>query len=127
MKTKNTILVFSTLLFFGFSSCSNSKNKEEKEQTPQERLDGKWKIIHAEGAFAEINIGTLYIFEGTSKLTTKAGIIESKGTISEISETDFTVKFEGMQNDFNYKYHFENEFLIIEPLNSGQKFKLEKK
>lgn len=127
MKHKTTffaaVILFSMLAF----SCGNEKKTEEQiKVSPQEKLDGVWKIVNATGEFAEINKGTVYTFEGTQKLTTKLGIIESKGAIKTMSDTSFSVLFEGMQNNSNYSYHFENEKLIIEPQNSGQVFTLEK-
>lgn len=113
------------------SSCGNNKTndtKSDKEATvsPKERLDGQWKIVKATGEFASMNEGTMYTFEGTEKLSTKLGIIESKGKIVNIDDNTFAVLFEGMQNNSNFSYHFEGENLILEPQNSGQVFTLEK-
>lgn len=108
-----------------FVSCGNSTSSNNAG-TPQEKLDGEWKIIKATGDYASTNEGTMYIFEGVSKLTTKLGIIKTEGNITQISDSTIAVKFQGLQNDFNYNYHFEGQSLIIEPLNSGQVFTLEK-
>ncbi len=124
-KTNLLILVFAIFASF-LISCGEKSGSANSSGTPKEKLDGKWKIVNATGDYAEMNKGTSYIFEGVTKLTTKLGIIESKGTITEISDSTFTVKFDGMQNDFNYNYHFEENNLVVEPANSGQVLTMEK-
>lgn len=131
MKAPKLIYTAMILVTILASSCGNNKTndtKSDKEATvsPKERLDGQWKIVKATGEFASMNEGTMYTFEGTEKLSTKLGIIESKGKIVNIDDNTFAVLFEGMQNNSNFSYHFEGENLILEPQNSGQVFTLEK-
>ncbi len=132
MKTSKLIFTAMILISILSSSCgsdkkaNDNKNDEPATASPKERVDGKWKIVKATGEFASMNIGTTYTFEGTEKLSTKLGIIESKGKIVNIDDSTFAVLFEGMQNNSNFSYHFEGENLILEPQNSGQIFTLEK-
>ncbi len=89
-------------------------------------LDGTWVITEATGDMAELNKGTKYIFAGDS-LTTKLGIIETKGTITSKTDSEMTVSFEGMSNPFVYNYHMDGAKLVLELTNSGgQVFTLEK-
>lgn len=132
MKTPKLIYAAMILVTILTTSCGNDKKASDKNSdektaaSPKERLDGKWKIVKATGEFASMNEGTLYTFEGTEKLNTKLGIIESKGKIVNIDDATFAVLFEGMQNNSNFSYHFEGDKLILEPQNSGQIFTLEK-
>lgn len=43
-----------------------------------------------------------------------------------MDEKSFSVKFDELQNEFNYKYSFDGEKLIIEVTGSNQVFTLEK-
>ncbi|PKP03327.1 MAG: hypothetical protein CVU11_08735 [Bacteroidetes bacterium HGW-Bacteroidetes-6] len=132
MKTPKLIYAAMILITVLATSCGGNKtanDKKNEEQTavsPKERLDGKWKIVKATGEFASMNEGTLYTFEGTEKLSTKLGIIETKGKIVNIDDSTFAVLFDGMQNNSNFSYHFEGKNLILEPKNSNQIFTLEK-
>src|SRR3989339_1442107 len=84
------------------------------ESTKSEGLDGTWVITEATGQYAEMNKGTKYIFAGDS-LTTKLGIIETKGTITSKTDSALTVQFEGMSNPSNFDYRFDGAKLILEP------------
>ncbi|MDD2656615.1 MAG: hypothetical protein PHQ18_03565 [Patescibacteria group bacterium] len=88
------------------------------ESTKSEGLDGTWVITEATGQYAEMNKGTKYIFAG-DKLTTKLGIIETKGTITSKTDSEMTVAFEGMSNPFVYKYSMEGGKLVLELTSSG--------
>ncbi|PIZ96468.1 MAG: hypothetical protein COX80_01190 [Candidatus Magasanikbacteria bacterium CG_4_10_14_0_2_um_filter_33_14] len=95
------------------------------ETATQGGLDGTWKIMTATGEFASMNEGTKYIFAGDS-LTTKLGIIETKGTITSKTDSALTVQFEGMNNPSNFTYRFDGTKLILEPAGGKQVFTLEK-
>ncbi len=123
---KNLKIVAMVILTGVFMSCGSGSSKSESEQTPAEKLNGKWKIVNATGDWADLNIGTVYSFGEESAFSTKAGIIESKGKITKMDEKSFSVKFDELQNEFNYKYSFEGEKLIIEVTGSNQVFTLEK-
>jgi hypothetical protein len=106
------------------TSCGGGSNDASK--SPQDRLEGKWKIVQATGDFASLNEGTIYIFEGKKRFTTKKGIIESKGDLIQLDDATFTVKFDGMESEFNYTYKFDDNKLIVEAGSQGQVFTLEK-
>lgn len=125
MKNSIKIIIAAVLLTGLFVACSGKKT-ENKEQTPQEKLSGQWEIVSAKGELSEMNIGTVYTFGENSAFSTKLGIIESKGKISKIDDKSFSVKFDEYQNEFNYKYSFDADKLIIEIANSNQVFTLEK-
>jgi len=103
----------------------DSGSAVESSNGAQGTLDGTWKITTATGDFASLNEGTKYIFAGDS-LTTKLGIIETKGSITSKTDSEMTVQFEGMSNPSTFKYRFEGANLILEPGVSGQVFTLEK-
>lgn len=126
MKKTNLLILAVFFIASLLMSCGQKGGSSDNAGSPKEKLDGKWKIVNATGEYADMNKGTTYTFEGVTKFSTKLGIIESKGNIAAISDSSFTVKFEGMQNDFNYTYRFDGNNLIIELLNSGQVFTLEK-
>lgn len=114
------------LIVATFMSCGQKGGSSDNAGTPKEKLDGKWKIVKAEGSMASLNEGTVYSFEENNKFTSKLGIIETKGDVTAKTDSSFSVRFEGMQNDFNYDYHFTGNTLVIELQNSGQIFTLEK-
>lgn len=95
---------------------------------PQDKLNGSWTITEATGSFASLNVGTVYTFDGKTGLTTGSGILASKGPIVKITDSGFSVMFEGMTSPSNYAYHFDAaNSLIIEPEGSGQVLTLMKK
>ncbi|OIO19956.1 MAG: hypothetical protein CO029_02060 [Candidatus Magasanikbacteria bacterium CG_4_9_14_0_2_um_filter_41_10] len=100
-----------------------------KEQTKGDVLDGAWVITEATGEYASLNVGTTYTFDkANSTLTTKQGIIITKGAITTVSDSAFSVLFEGLSNPFNYTYHFDEGKLVLELATSGgQVFTLERK
>ncbi len=125
MKNSIKIIIAAVLLTGLFVACSGGK-KENKEQTSAEKLIGTWKIASATGEWADLNVGTLYIFGENSEFTAKLGIIETKGKITKIDDKSFSVKFDELQNEFDYKYRYDGENLVIEIVNSDQVFTLEK-
>lgn len=88
------------------------------------RLQGKWKVVKATGAFDETNIGTVYSFKGATMSTTKDGSGPS-GTFSSV-DGRIVWKLSGMDMEMTYKYRFEGAHLVIEPENSGQTLILKK-
>ncbi|PIR76357.1 MAG: hypothetical protein COU32_02635 [Candidatus Magasanikbacteria bacterium CG10_big_fil_rev_8_21_14_0_10_42_10] len=110
-------------------TSDSSGDGSATEQTQGAVLDGAWVITEATGQYADLNKGTTYTFDkANSTLTTKQGIIISKGTITTVSDTSFSVLFEGLSNPFNYTYKFEGSKLILELATSGgQVFTLEQK
>lgn len=110
-----------------FTSCSeNGANaSEETSKSPKDKLEGKWKITEATGDFASMNVGTLYTFNGESFSTAAMGI-ETKGKIVAKNDDSFSVLFENFTDNFDYKYHFDGDKLIIEAGTQGQVFILEK-
>ncbi len=125
MKKSISIIIATIVLTSFFVACGGTKT-EDKEQTPVEKLSGKWIIVEATGEWAELNIGTMYTFGDDDAFSTSAGISVSNGTITAKDDKSFTVKFDGLQNDFVYKYSFDSENMIIEAGSSDQVFTLEK-
>lgn len=108
------------------STTSTKSGSDSAMESSAQGLDGTWVITEATGQYSETNKGTKYIFAG-DKLTTKLGIIETKGTITSKTDSEMTVAFDGMSNPFVYKYRMEGGKLILELTSSGgQVFTLEK-
>ncbi|MFA7244885.1 MAG: hypothetical protein WC070_01740 [Candidatus Magasanikbacteria bacterium] len=108
------------------SDTTSTGSKVEVGSEKAQGLDGTWVITEAVGQYAEMNKGTKYIFAG-DKLTTKLGIIETKGTITSKTDSQMTVAFEGMTNPFVYKYSMNGAKLVLELTSSGgQIFTLER-
>ena len=124
---KNVVFIASIILSFCLFSCGNTNESDSSPKTPKDRLNGSWEIVEAEGTMAEINVGTRYTFEGTKRFSTKKGIIENKGDITDISDNHYKVIFDGMQTEYTFNYRFEGDKLIIEAGTEGQVFTLEKK
>ena len=116
----------------GTSSTPASDSSEggtAQEQTKGDVLDGAWVITEATGEYASLNVGTTYTFDkANSTLTTKQGIMISKGAMSSLTDSSFSVLFEGLSNPFNYTYTFEGGKLVLNLATSGgQTFTLERK
>jgi hypothetical protein len=129
---KKSILKLATLvtLSFSFVMCSSGAEggeagTEETAKTPKDKLEGKWEIKEATGELASLNVGTVYTFNGENFSTAAMGI-ETKGKIVAINDDSFSVLFENFTDNFDYKYHFDGEKLIIEAGSQGQVFTLEK-
>ncbi|PIR75003.1 MAG: hypothetical protein CO030_02265 [Candidatus Magasanikbacteria bacterium CG_4_9_14_0_2_um_filter_42_11] len=110
-------------------ASDSSDDGAAMEQTKGDVLDGAWVITEATGQYADLNKGTTYTFDkAKSTLSTKQGIIVSNGTMSNVTDSTFSVLFEGLSNPFNYTYHFEGGKLVLELATSGgQVFTLERK
>jgi hypothetical protein len=104
---------------------SDTGSKTNTVATQKAALEGTWIITSATGEFASMNEGTKYIFAGET-LTTKLGIIESKGIITSKTDSEITAQFEGMNNPSIFVYRFEGSELILEPSGSRQVFTLER-
>ena len=78
---KKQVLTFLSIAIFMFaiSSCGSS---EEGTDNAKGGLEGTWKVVKAEGAFASMNKGTKYIFKG-NELTIKLGIIKTEYTFEK--------------------------------------------
>ncbi len=107
-------VIVATIFIASLSSCGGSGSRSTKED-----LQGKWEITTAIGSSSAMNIGTIYTFTDDQMST---GIAEGKFTA-----TDSTILWNVGEIEMNYNYHFDGEFLIIEPNGSGQIFTLEYK
>ena len=95
--------------------------------SPKEKLNGTWEIVKATGLYEKMNLGTLYIFEGTKRFSTKKGIIVNEGDIQHITDSTYSVIFDGMTTEYFFSYTFQENNLIIEAGTESQVFTLEKK
>lgn len=130
MKKSIIRLLFLSTLTFSVVMCASSEKDgegvtEETVKTPKDKLEGKWEIKEATGEYASMNVGTVYAFDGENFSTSAMGI-ESKGKIVTKTDEMFSVLFENLNSNFDYKYHFDGEKLIIEAGTQGQVFTLEK-
>ena len=109
---KLSSLVFIITIMFSCTSSDNSK------LPPQERIQGEWEIVNAEGAMSELNIGTIYTF--------KENIMTTGGAATgEFSISDSLITWDLGNMQMRYVFHFEDNTLVLE-LNSGQKLYLKK-
>lgn len=95
---------------------SEAAGKDTAETSPNltassSRLEGAWEIKRAEGAAAEMNVGTIYEFNG-EKLTLSGLGMKNPGT-TEI--TDSTFSFEDMEKKHKLvnHYQFKGDTLIV--------------
>jgi hypothetical protein len=103
-------------------SCGNSSTKEvDISLSPKERIQGVWEVVDASGELSALNKGTMYIFE--NNLMTTANGIEVTGTF-ELTENH--IKWVLTNMEMNYNYYYDANVLVLEPLNSGQIFRLKK-
>lgn len=119
------VLVMTTLILGGLAtSCGNSGETESgAEKTSANGMDGTWKIVKAEGSMADLNVGTLYIFEGDN-MTLKGGGISTPGTYSTSGDT-LIFTMEG-NAEFTYLHEMKGKQLVIKPIGSDQVLYLDK-
>lgn len=118
-RTINLIII---AFFLSITMSCDNHSKVDSSLAPKDRIQGTWEIVKAEGVFDEINIGTNYIFDGTKMSTSKGFDITG-----ELIASDSTILWKLENMEMNYNYYFEDNILVIEPLNSGQKLYLEKR
>jgi hypothetical protein len=78
----------------------------------QERLQGAWEIISATGDMSDLNVGTVYAFEGDN-MTTSKGAVSTEGTFTSTDST-ITWSLSGMDMEVNYDYSYKGENMVIE-------------
>lgn len=105
-------LILLSILFL--TSC-----KQNIKMNPSDQILGEWVVVSATGSFEELNVGTKYIFSPT-KMTTEKGISVS----GDLQLTDSTLTWFPSGMELNYGYHFVNNDLIIQPVDSDQILKL---
>lgn len=136
IKTLTAALLLSVI----FTACGGGDKKEEQktDEKPQEetavsaddgpatKLDGAWEIKRAEGNMAEMNVGTVYEFNG-SKLAFGKGDFKNPGS-TIVTDTTFSFQATGNEYVFMYNYKFNGDTLVVEMQKSGgQIFHLVKK
>ncbi|MEA1874636.1 MAG: hypothetical protein U9N51_09465 [Bacteroidota bacterium] len=111
MKTFGYLIILSVVFL---TSC-----KQSIKTNPADQILGEWVVVSATGSFEEMNIGTKYTFSST-KMTTEKGINVS----GEMQLTDSTIAWYPSGMELKYDYHFVNDVLIVQPVNSDQILKL---
>lgn len=89
----------------------------ERPLTNAQKLEGAWEIVRATGTAAEMNVGTVYTFEGV-KLTFGKGGFNNPGK-TEITDSTFSFQAEGNTYKFMYDYSFNGDTLVVSMQNSN--------
>jgi hypothetical protein len=89
----------------------------ERPLTTAQKLEGAWEIVRATGTAAEMNVGTMYTFEG-DKLTFGKGGFNNPGK-TEITDSTFSFQAEGNEYKFMYNYSFNGDTLVVSMQNSN--------
>lgn len=94
--------------------------------SPGGKLDGAWEIKRAEGDMADLNVGTVYEFNGTKLSFGKGGFNNPGSTV--ITDSTFSFQADGNELKFMYHYHFNGDTLVVTMDGSaGQAFYMVKK
>ena len=124
MKLINSLsaILFAAILL---TACGG-KDKKDEDKTPQEKLEGAWEIKRAEGILNVQHVGAIYEFKGNKVTCREKGFI-IPGT-SLINDSTFTFQQDGQEMKSMYKYHFNDDTLVVVPPNNvGQVFYMVKK
>ncbi len=126
LKILMTILLAASLL----TACGGKDKKDGDEKDPEAKtetvtadngptgiLDGAWEIKRAEGGMADMNVGTVYEFNG-NKLSFGKGSFKNPGK-TEITDSTFSFQADGNEYIFMYNYKFNGDTLVVEMQKSG--------
>jgi hypothetical protein len=105
-------------------AMSSGETKTETTGKPS-RLEGSWEIMRAEGTNAEMNLGTIYVFEG-NRLSFQSPGFTNPGT-TEVTNNTFSFQADGNELKFMYDYRKEGDTLIVSMQKSNQAFYMVKK
>lgn len=99
------------------STADTVAGKKPEAPGPATKLDGTWEIKRAEGAMAETNVGTQYIFEGNKLSFGKEGYTNPGKT--EVTDSTFSFQADGNELKFMYNYKMNGDTLVVEMQKSG--------
>lgn len=99
------------------AACSGNK-------TPEEMITGTWEITKAEGSFADMNLGTIYIFDGKNELIMSKGAFENKAEYKIIADT---LQYSVGSVSISVLYKIDDNKLNLEIIDGDQKFELTRK
>ena len=111
--------IFILLLIPVLLSCSG---KEEPYTSP---LPGIWKIEKVYGPHADQIRGGYMEFDDKGNFTWSTRKTIAEGTFEDF-EDHFKVQYKGYEIKKRFDYYFQNEYLVIVPEISTQKFFLKK-
>jgi hypothetical protein len=121
LNTSIAILFAASLL----TACGG-KEKKEDTKTPEDKLEGTWEIKRAEGILNVQHVGAIYEFKGNKVTCREQGFIIPGTTL--INDSTFTFQIDGQEMKSLYKYHFNDDTLVVVPPNNvGQVFYMIKK
>ena len=86
-------------------------SETERPLTNAQKLQGAWEIKRATGTAAEMNVGTVYTFEG-DKLTFGKDGFNNPGK-TEVTDSTFSFQAEGNSYKFMYDYSFNGDTLVV--------------
>lgn len=89
----------------------------ERPLTNAQKLEGAWEIVRATGTAAEMNVGTVYTFEG-DKLTFGKDGFNNPGK-TEITDSTFSFQSDKINYKFIINYRFEGDTLVASMQNSN--------
>ena len=130
MKFLKTFVSVSISVIF-LTACGGSDSKKEEvkddktgteEAKPSDngsatKLEGAWEIKRADGSMAEMNVGTVYEFKGSTLTFGKEGFKNPGSTI--ITDSTFSFQANGNEYKFMYNYKFNGDTLVVEMQKSG--------
>ncbi len=114
-----TGLKAATLAATFFAVACNSKTAESTKPS----LKGTWQISKATGAMPERQVGNTYLFTDTSLSITEFGIVFN----GSLMQADTSFVWNNLGKIKTYSYKMEGNQLVIHPMESDQKFYLDKK
>lgn len=132
---KTTLFLATAVLSIALISCGGKKEETATEgatteststaETSGNSLEGTWEISKAEGAYADMNKGTQYIFSG-DKMSTEKGIIKTPGKYTVSGDT-IIFKLDAGNMEMRYTFKMEGAQLVVKPVGSDQTLYMDKK
>ena len=114
-------------------SCSGKNNKSIKEKkdtkqkeavkesnSPAAKVEGRWRIMRAEGSMRSMNKGTVYEFSENTLTMSKSGLSNTGKT--KITDSTFSFQGTGSSIELIYNYRFNGDTLVAEVQGSNGQF-----
>jgi len=109
------MLVFITALLC-FTACKKVRDSG---------IEGKWKVIQATGSAADMNIGMIYSFDSSGRLSISKDSLKTEWIWKNLESGKLEVQMEGMP-PWKVKYKIKGDTMTYETEKSGQVFTLKK-
>lgn len=122
------VLVLPLLISCGGENNKSIKEKKDTKQNeavkesnnPAAKVEGRWRIMRAEGNMRSMNTGTVYEFSENTLTMSKSGFSNTGKT--KITDSTFSFQDTGSSIELIYNYRFNGDTLVAEVQGSNGQF-----